>query len=126
MSTKIKVDRLMLLKALQDEQKKITAKFTRDMAAYVATSKAYPAKLADALVKITAQVRKGRVPKEMMGRYLDGQTFGVTLPPTPKKPTRDNRLCELERMITTLKLSKEEGIVLDEQSPYIRFVCNLT
>lgn len=130
MPTNIKVDRLALIKALEDEQKKLQAQFKTDMEKFRAAEKEFPNKLAKSLELLAKEARRGKK-FETDSVYRNGRhTTRVVvddknLPVPPVKPTKDNGLCNLERQIRILKLSKQETITVNQQSEYVQFMCSL-
>lgn len=119
--TTIKVDRLLLLKALEDEQVKLTNQFKRDMERFRDSEKTYPERLATALEKAAADVKRGKIPS---GGYNNVPKF-TNFPERVGKPSKNGTACNLQRMIKTLKLSKSETVNVNEDSEYVRFICEL-
>lgn len=124
MPTNIKVDRLLLIKGLEAEQKKLTVQYKAEMQRFREAEKAYPAKLAKALETVAKAVRKP-------GAVIRADTYGGKpiiegLPKKPLKPTGDKgQLCTLERQIATLRMSTQDTITVNEQSEYMKFVCSM-
>lgn len=129
MATQIKADRLLLIKALESEQKKMVNDYKRAMERYRKSEAEYKDLLAAALEKAAERVRKGYVPKNTDRVHRNGSSYDVAvfpdLPPVPQKPDKPRATCDLERMIATLKLSKQETIALNETSVYVKFACEL-
>lgn len=121
MPTNIKVDRLLLLKALEDEQRKQTEQFKRDMERFRESEKSYPERLSIALEKAAKDVKQGKIPS---GAYSNVPKFSG-FPERITKPSKNGSACTLQRQIRTLKLSKAETVTVNENSEYIKFICDL-
>lgn len=119
--TTVKVDRLLLLASLQQERAAIEAKFKKATEKYKAERESYGERLALALEKAATKVRQRQIPKET--HY--GRVPKFDLPPLPETPIRDRRSCDMDRLITTLELSKELSIPVREDSEYLKFACKV-
>lgn len=124
MATTIKVDRLLLIKALEAEQKKQVEGYKRAMERFREAEKAYPAKLAKALEALAASVRKGGTIPAMTTAYGSNKPqVTVAVDSRPLKPNMNG--CLLERQIRTLKLSNQQTVSISENSEYVQFACKL-
>jgi len=128
--TNIKVDRLLLISALEDEQRKETEEFKHDMERFREAEKTYPERLAKSLENAAKAVRGGKIPKSTTSVYRGDDyvripDFKAVCPEMPTKPKQNGRACSLQRQIKLLKLSKEATITLNENSEYAQFICKL-
>lgn len=119
--TNIKVDRLLLIKALEAEQKKQAEQFKRDMERFRDAEKTYPERLAGAMRKAIVDVERGKIPSTAYGNVPQFSNF----PERSSKPSKNGTACQLQRQIQTLKLSKLETVTVNEKSEYIKFICEL-
>lgn len=129
MPTNIKVDRLLLIKALETEQKKQTEQFKKDMEKFRVAEKTYPAKLATLLEKTAKQLRRGGMPERFRRAYRNNGYVDipdvVDLPERPTKPSRNGSICTLQRQIKTLKMATADSITVNENSEYVKFICEI-
>lgn len=109
MKTKIRVKRAELITVVEGRARKAENEFKR-------ATDAYPKKVSDwetaCVTKIeTALVNahKGKFPEDRYGNR------SLTFPASPTKPSEDRSLCNLRRMLTTLKMGADDTLMLSQE-----------
>lgn len=109
MKTKVSVDRIKLLKLVEGRMRKAENEYKRASAAYPKQVASWEAGCISKLESALTSAKKGRIPTD---RYGNPQ---VTFTDRPTKPSEGRELCNLRRMVATLKIGADEKILLSQE-----------
>lgn len=110
MKTRVRVKRAALIKVVEGRTRKAENEHKRAVAAYPGKVEAWEAACIVQLEKALANAKRGKWPTD---RY--GNRGEVRLPPKPPKPSEGRALCNLRRMLATLKMGAEETLLLSQE-----------
>jgi hypothetical protein len=108
MKTKVRVKRAALVKVVDGRLRKAEREYERASATYPARVEAWEASCVTTLEKALAGAKRGKIPTN--GRYL-----GVHFPDKPPKPSQGRELCNLRRMLATLRMGSDETLLLSQE-----------
>lgn len=113
MARTVKVDRLLLIEALEKRKADLKAKFEQAKIDFAAELALYPDKVAAALRERASKIESGKV-KLGIGRWSDVSTHvsvDVRQPARPQPP--DTR--KIDGYLKTLRLSKEASVTVNAE-----------
>ena len=108
MRTKVKVKRVELVKIVDGRLRKAEREYER-------AKTAYPKKEAQWRADVVAWLEKALANAKNGGLTRDQYHYGVKLPDQPTRPSEGRDLCNLRRMLTTLKIGAEDTILLSQE-----------
>lgn len=108
MKTKVRVKRVELLKLVEGRARKAEAEYKRAAAAYPKKVETWEAECVARLERALAAAQKGNFPTSKYG-YRE-----VKLPDQPEKPSEGRELCNLRRMLATLKIGSDDTLLLSQ------------
>ena len=114
MKTKVRVKRAELIKVVEGRTRKAEREYERARDAYPGKVAAWEAACVAKLEKALADAQRGKIPSNRWG------TPEVSFPERPSKPSEGHALCNLRRMLATLKMGADETLMLsqDDEDDY--------
>jgi hypothetical protein len=109
MKTRVRVKRAALVKVVEGRARKAEKDYVRARDAYPAKVEKWNADCVIALEKALAAAKRGKLPHDRYG------TPRVAFPDAPIRPSEGRELCNLRRMLVTLKMGAEETILLSQE-----------
>lgn len=108
MKTRVRVKRSALIKVVEGRTRKAENEYKRAVAAYPPAVTAWETACVAKLEKTLDAARRGRMPSNRYG------SPEVSFPAKPSKPSEGRSLCNLRRMLATLKMGSEETLLLSQ------------
>ena len=109
MKTRVRVKRSALLKVVDGRVRKAEKEYVRARDAYPAKMDAWRAACVTKLEKDLAAAKRGKIPTD---RYGNPQ---VSFPSEPMRPSEGRELCNLRRMLATLRMGSEDSLLLSQE-----------
>jgi hypothetical protein len=107
--TKVRVKRAELIKVVDGRARKAEKDYARERDAYPAKVEAWQAQCVEKLEKALADAKRGKMPQNRYG------SVELKFYDKPTKPSEGRALCNLRRMLATLKIGAEETILLSQE-----------
>jgi hypothetical protein len=109
MKTRVRVKRADLMKVVDGRVRKAQNDYERAVAAYPGKVEAWEAACIATLEKALANAKKGKMPTDKYG------IAGLRFYDKPMKPSEGRELCNLRRMLATLRMGAEETLLLSQE-----------
>jgi hypothetical protein len=109
MKTRVRVKRDALIKVVEGRTRKAENEHKRAMAAYPGKVEKWQADCVATLEKALAAAKKGKMPSDRYGNHA------VDFPSKPVKPSEGRALCNLRRMLATLRMGSEDSLLLSQE-----------
>jgi hypothetical protein len=103
------VKRSALLKVVDGRVRKAEKEYVRARDAYPAKMDAWRAACVAKLEKDLAAAKRGKMPSDRYGNP------SVTFPSPPMRPSEGRELCNLRRMLATLRMGSEDSLLLSQE-----------
>jgi len=108
-TTRVKVKRAAVIKIVEGRARKAENEYKRAVDAYPLKLDAWNVACVKKLEKALADAKRGKIPSD---RYDNPE---VKFPSKPSKPSEGRTLCNLRRMLATLKIGAEDTIWLSQE-----------
>lgn len=109
MKTKVRVKRAELIKVVDGRTRKAEAAYKRERDEYPDKVAAWQETCVEKLERALADAKRGKVSKEQYGGWR------VQLPSRPEKPSEGRALCNLRRMLATLKMGADDTLLISQE-----------
>jgi hypothetical protein len=108
MKTRVRVKRADLIKVVDGRYRKAVKNYERATEAYPGRIAAWDAACVATLEKSLAAAKRGKMPANKYGSPQ------LLFPHKPQKPYEGRELCNLRRMLATLRMGAEETLLLSQ------------
>lgn len=109
MKTKVRVKRAELLKVVDGRLRKAEKEYERAKAAYPGRVAIWDEACIATLEKAIANARRGKMPTNRYG------SPALSFPTRPEKPSEGRELCNLRRMLATLRMGADDALLLSQE-----------
>lgn len=109
MKTRVRVKRADLIKVVDGRVRKAQKDYDRSVTAYPERVASWESSCVETLRKALALAEKGKIPSTRYG------SPEVRFAEKPMKPSEGRELCNLRRMLATLRMGAEETILLSQE-----------
>jgi hypothetical protein len=120
MKTKVRVKRAELIKVVDSRARKAEKDYARERDAFPTKVEAWQTTCVERLERALTDAKRGKLPQNRYG------SIELKFPDKPVKPSEGRALCNLRRMLATLKIGAEDTILLSQEDADDYFgPCNL-
>jgi hypothetical protein len=108
MKTRVRVKRSELIKVVEGRVRKAENAHKRAVAAYPAKVDAWNVSTVERLEKALANAKRGKLPEDRYGNAR------LAFEDKPQRPSEGRELCNLRRILATLKMGSEDSLLLSQ------------